>query len=65
MKENAAVDTDVTTISATDVDLNSNADIKYGIKTNALAETYFKIDTNTGKITVKAPVDREQYDTIR
>jgi protocadherin-16/23 len=47
-------------ISATDNDTGENAVIRYSLIPN---NTSFQIDSTTGKITAKEPLDREQKDT--
>ncbi|KAE8584552.1 hypothetical protein XENTR_v10021010 [Xenopus tropicalis] len=60
--EDAAVGTSVTQLHATDADLGSNAKIHFyfGNQITNLAKRHFAIDNNTGLITVKEPLDREE-----
>ncbi|XP_053547992.1 protocadherin-11 X-linked-like [Bombina bombina] len=60
--ENSAVGTSVTQLHATDADLGSNAKIHFyfGNQISNLAKRLFAIDNNTGLITVKEPLDREE-----
>ncbi|KAG8448406.1 hypothetical protein GDO86_015485 [Hymenochirus boettgeri] len=60
--EDAAVGTSVTQLHATDADLGSNAKIHFyfGNQISNLAKRHFAIDNNTGLITVKEPLDREE-----
>ncbi|XP_071979201.1 protocadherin-11 X-linked isoform X2 [Engystomops pustulosus] len=60
--EDAAVGTSVTQLHATDADLGSNAKIHFyfGNQVSNLARRHFAIDNNTGLITVKEPLDREE-----
>ncbi|OCT65981.1 hypothetical protein XELAEV_18042235mg [Xenopus laevis] len=60
--EDAAVGTSVTQLHATDSDLGSNAKIHFyfGNQVTNLAKRHFAIDNNTGLITVKEPLDREE-----
>ncbi|XP_064184223.1 protocadherin-11 X-linked isoform X1 [Anguilla rostrata] len=59
--ENAPVGTSVTQIHATDADLGSNAQIHFSFSNQISAATkrLFAIDSNTGLITVRQPLDRE------
>ncbi|CAJ0940669.1 unnamed protein product [Ranitomeya imitator] len=60
--EDAAVGTSVTQLHATDADLGSNAKIHFyfGNQITNIARRHFAIDNNTGLITVKEPLDREE-----
>ncbi|KAM4019118.1 protocadherin-11 X-linked isoform 1-T1 [Anomaloglossus baeobatrachus] len=60
--EDAAVGTSVTQLHATDADLGSNAKIHFyfGNQISNIAKRHFAIDNNTGLITVKEPLDREE-----
>ncbi|KAJ8394081.1 hypothetical protein AAFF_G00054250 [Aldrovandia affinis] len=59
--ENTAVGTSVTQLHATDADLGSNAQIHFSFSNQISAATkrLFAIDSNTGLITIKQPLDRE------
>ncbi|KAJ8282107.1 hypothetical protein COCON_G00046260 [Conger conger] len=59
--ENAPVGTSVTQLHATDADLGSNAQIHFSFSNQISATTkrLFTIDSNTGLITIRQPLDRE------
>ncbi|XP_076447241.1 protocadherin Fat 4-like [Babylonia areolata] len=61
--ENTAVDTSILTVTATDADIGTNADITYAIDTSttagARARTFLKVESATGKVKVKANIDYE------
>nr|XP_015206604.1 PREDICTED: protocadherin-11 X-linked-like isoform X2 [Lepisosteus oculatus] len=59
--ENAPVGTSVIQVHATDADLGSNAQIHFSFSSQMTntARRLFSIDTNTGLIMVKQPLDRE------
>ncbi|XP_062332465.1 protocadherin-11 X-linked isoform X1 [Osmerus eperlanus] len=59
--ENAPMGTSVTQLHATDADLGSNAQIHFAFSNQIAASTkrHFAIDSSTGLITVKQPLDRE------
>ncbi|KAM9849590.1 protocadherin-11 X-linked isoform 1-T1 [Aulostomus maculatus] len=59
--ENAPMGTSVVQLHATDADLGSNAQIHFAFSNQISASTrrHFAIDSNTGLITVKQPLDRE------
>ena len=64
--ENSAAGTAVTSIAATDADASSDGQVQYSMdSSNTLANTHFQIDATSGEITVKAPIDREQYASVR
>lgn len=60
--ENAPVGTSVIQLHATDADLGSNAQIHFyfGNQMSNLTRKLFAIDNNTGLITIKEPLDREE-----
>ncbi|KAI4893702.1 hypothetical protein NFI96_000603 [Prochilodus magdalenae] len=59
--ENAPMGTSVTQLHATDADLGSNAQIHFSFSNQISPATkrHFAIDSSTGLITVKQPLDRE------
>ncbi|KAK2904214.1 protocadherin-11 X-linked isoform X1 [Channa argus] len=59
--ENAPMGTSVAQLHATDADLGSNAQIHFAFSNQISASTkrHFAIDSSTGLITVKQPLDRE------
>ncbi|XP_021417534.1 protocadherin-11 X-linked isoform X2 [Oncorhynchus mykiss] len=59
--ENAPIGTSVTQLHATDADLGSNAQIHFSFSNQISSSTkrHFSIDSTTGLITVKQPLDRE------
>ncbi|XP_030621954.1 protocadherin-11 X-linked [Chanos chanos] len=59
--ENAPIGTSVTQLHATDADLGSNAQIHFSFSNQISPATkrHFAIDSTTGLITVKQPLDRE------
>lgn len=59
--ENAPMGTSVTHLHATDADLGSNAQIHFSFSNQISPATkrHFAIDSTTGLITVKQPLDRE------
>ncbi|XP_014068749.1 protocadherin-11 X-linked isoform X3 [Salmo salar] len=59
--ENAPIGTSVTQLHATDTDLGSNAQIHFSFSNQISSSTkrHFAIDSTTGLITVKQPLDRE------
>ncbi|KAM6953553.1 protocadherin-11 X-linked isoform 2-T2 [Aplochiton taeniatus] len=59
--ENAAMGTSVTQLHASDADLGSNAQIHFAFSNQITAATkrHFAIDSVTGLITVRQPLDRE------
>uniref|UniRef100_A0A4W5Q800 Protocadherin 11 n=1 Tax=Hucho hucho TaxID=62062 RepID=A0A4W5Q800_9TELE len=59
--ENAPMGTSVTQLHATDADLGSNAQIHFSFSNQISSSTkrHFAIDSTTGLITVKQPLDRE------
>ncbi len=59
--ENAPMGTSVTHLHATDADLGSNAQIHFSFSSQISPATkrHFAIDSTTGLITVKQPLDRE------
>ncbi|XP_067104207.1 protocadherin-11 X-linked [Osmerus mordax] len=59
--ENAPMGTSVSQLHATDADLGSNAQIHFAFSNQIAASTkrHFAIDSSTGLITVKQPLDRE------
>ncbi|KAM7417577.1 hypothetical protein PAMA_017288 [Pampus argenteus] len=59
--ENAPMGTSVVQLHATDADLGSNAQIHFAFSNQISASTkrHFAIDSSTGLITVKQPLDRE------
>nr|XP_006825997.1 PREDICTED: protocadherin Fat 4-like [Saccoglossus kowalevskii] len=60
LTENSPVGTSVTVISATDIDQDINADIRYSIPASQIiANEYFKVDSTSGEITVKFPIDSD------
>ncbi|XP_043913009.1 protocadherin-11 X-linked-like [Protopterus annectens] len=60
--ENAPIGTSVTQVHATDADQGSNAQIhfSFGNQITNTARRQFAIDSNSGLITVKQPLDREE-----
>ncbi|XP_064811505.1 protocadherin-11 X-linked-like isoform X2 [Oncorhynchus masou masou] len=59
--ENAPIGTSVTQLHATDADLGSNAQIHFSFSNQISSSTkrHFSIDSTTGLMTVKQPLDRE------
>uniref|UniRef100_A0A4W5LQL5 Protocadherin 11 n=1 Tax=Hucho hucho TaxID=62062 RepID=A0A4W5LQL5_9TELE len=59
--ENAPIGTSVTQLHATDADLGSNAQIHFSFSNQISSSTkrHFAIDSTSGLITVKQPLDRE------
>ncbi|XP_035677124.1 protocadherin Fat 4-like [Branchiostoma floridae] len=58
VSEDAAVGTSVGNISASDIDISNNADLRYSI-TNGDSSNQFAIVDTTGNITVNGALDRE------
>ena len=60
--ENASIGTLVTTVTATDADEESSANIQYYFEhVTASVKTLFSIDTETGEIKVVGSIDYEKY----
>lgn len=59
VKESISVGTPVITVRATDLDTGSNAEIEYSILNPTLVNEVFRIDSSTGIIYTRGPLDRE------
>eukprot|EP00057_Strongylocentrotus_purpuratus_P034310 XP_794702.3 PREDICTED: neural-cadherin [Strongylocentrotus purpuratus] len=58
VSEDATIDTDVITVTATDSDQGSNAEISYKLSSNSDASRFFRVDQR-GLITTNTLLDRE------
>ncbi|XP_035677121.1 protocadherin Fat 4-like [Branchiostoma floridae] len=66
IEENLAQGTSILTVSATDNDLGTNADISYSISTTStLGLQFYNIDSTSGQISVKEANDRETLDFVQ
>ena len=65
LTENSDIGTPVEQVSATDLDSGSNSEIIYFIDPNDIATTLFNIDEETGSISTRGEIDREENDFIR
>ena len=63
IKENQAIGTVVTTLTATDQDRGLNKLIEYSIQ-DVEQYNFFAINNNTGEVTTTHVLDREKYDSI-
>nr|ABL75851.1 protocadherin 2A11 [Takifugu rubripes] len=67
LQENAALDTVVMKVKATDLDEGSNGDVEYviGGDINTNAQGLFSLDKNTGEIRLKGKIDYETTDVFK
>ncbi|XP_072569096.1 cadherin EGF LAG seven-pass G-type receptor 2 [Paramormyrops kingsleyae] len=63
VRENLEVGYEVLTVRATDGDAPANANILYNILNNNSSNGVFEIDSRSGVIRTKGPVDREEIDS--
>ncbi|XP_042896981.1 protocadherin-like wing polarity protein stan isoform X2 [Parasteatoda tepidariorum] len=59
IRESASIGSTVVTVRATDQDSGSNAEIEYSILNPSGVNDVFRIDSKTGIITTRGPLDRE------
>uniref|UniRef100_A0A8B9GPJ7 Cadherin domain-containing protein n=1 Tax=Astyanax mexicanus TaxID=7994 RepID=A0A8B9GPJ7_ASTMX len=67
LRENSKVGTSVVRVNATDLDEGLNGDVLYsfGKTTRRNVHDTFKLDSNTGEIQIKEPVDFEENEVYR
>ncbi|KAI8511673.1 hypothetical protein Bbelb_107730 [Branchiostoma belcheri] len=66
IEENLAVGTSILTVSATDDDSGTNADITYSISSSStIGLQFYSIDATSGQISVKEANDRETLDFVQ
>ncbi len=64
--ENSGSGASVGTVTATDVDKDLNADLEFSFVSFSLGKMpHFKIDQDSGEITIAGPLDRESIDSYR